>query len=156
MKLRESRPAHLFIWADADVRGTVAREVVEAYGDKIMEHPVGTGPFRLVQWRRSSLMVLERNPRFRELTYDGEPNADDAEGQALLRRFKGRRLPMIDRVEIAVIEEAQPRWLAFASGEQNFLERLPNEYANIAVRATGPRQPRQARHPGLSRRGVRT
>ena len=38
----------------------------EAYGDKIAEHPVGTGPFRLAQWRRSSLIVLERNPAYRD------------------------------------------------------------------------------------------
>ena len=28
-------------------------------------------------------------------------------------KLKGRKLPMLDRVEIAIIEEAQPRWLAF-------------------------------------------
>ena len=30
------------------------------YGDQIMAHPVGTGPFRLADWRRSSRIVLER------------------------------------------------------------------------------------------------
>ena len=29
-------------------------------------HPVGTGPFRLAEWRRSSRIVLERNPSYRE------------------------------------------------------------------------------------------
>ncbi len=47
--------------------GAVAREVVEFYGDRISEHPVGTGPFRLAEWRRSSRMVLERNPNYREV-----------------------------------------------------------------------------------------
>ena len=50
-----------------------------------MGHPVGTGPFRLAEWRRTSRIVLERNPNYRERVYDAEPNADDAEGQALLR-----------------------------------------------------------------------
>ena len=53
--------------------GALAREVVEFYGDKVGEHPVGTGPYRLAQWRRSSLIALERNPRFREQRYDEEP-----------------------------------------------------------------------------------
>ncbi|MGZ5099999.1 MAG: ABC transporter substrate-binding protein [Usitatibacter sp.] len=43
-----------------------AREVVERYGDDIGAHPVGTGAFRLVEWKRSSKIVLERNPNFRE------------------------------------------------------------------------------------------
>ncbi|WP_428420901.1 ABC transporter substrate-binding protein [Methylibium sp.] len=146
VKLRESRPRHLYGWA-SDVMGAVAREVVEAYGDKIMEHPVGTGPFRLTEWRRSSRMVLERNPRFREVFYDAQPNADDADGQALLQRFKGRRLPMVDRVELAVIEESQPRWLAFLSGEQDLLERLPNEFVDQAV-------PGGTLAPNLAKRGM--
>ena len=58
----------------------IAREVVEAYGNAIVEHPVGTGPYRLVQWRRSSLLVFERNPRFREETYDEQPSPGDADG----------------------------------------------------------------------------
>ena len=48
------------------------------YGDDIMAHPVGTGPFVLAQWKRSSFMVLERNPNFREELYDAQPPADDA------------------------------------------------------------------------------
>ena len=46
--------------------------------------------FGLVEWRRSSRIVLERNPTFRDVLYDADPNADDAEGQALLQSLKGR------------------------------------------------------------------
>ena len=148
VRLRESRPRHLYTWAAPDVFGAVAREVVEAYGDKIMEHPVGTGPFRLAEWRRSSRIVLERNPNYREVRYHAEPNADDTEGQALAKRFEGRRVPMIDRVEIAIIEEAQPRWLAFLNHEQDFLERVPNEFVSQAI-------PGGKVAPTLAKRGIR-
>jgi ABC-type transport system substrate-binding protein len=147
IRLKEPRPRLLYTLAQNDIYGAVAREVVEAYGDHIMEHPVGTGPFRLAQWRRSSLIVLERNPGFREQHYDAEPNPDDAEGQALLRRFKGRRLPMIDRVEISIIEEPQPRWLSFLNGEQNFLWLLPNDFVAQAV-------PNGRLAPMLARKGI--
>jgi ABC-type transport system substrate-binding protein len=133
VKLREPRPRHLYVWASPDIYGAVAREVVEAYGDNIMAHPVGTGPYRLSDWRRSSRIVLTRNPGYRDDFYDAHPNADDAYGQALLKRLKGKRLPMIDQVEISIIEEAQPRWLAFLNGEQNFIERLPAEFVNQAA-----------------------
>jgi ABC-type transport system substrate-binding protein len=132
-KLEEPRPRLLHTLATSDLFGALAREVVEAYGDQIMSKPVGTGPFRLVEWRRSSKIVLEKNPTYRERFYDAEPNADDAEGQTLLKRFSGRRLPMIDRVEISIIEEQQPRWLAFLNRQQDFLERLPNEFINTAA-----------------------
>lgn len=71
--LEEPRPRFLHLLALGDLYGAVAREVVEAYGDEIPAHPVGTGPFRLVDWRRSSRIVLERNPTYREVLYDAEP-----------------------------------------------------------------------------------
>jgi len=112
--------------------GAVAREVVERYGDRIMEHPVGTGPFRLAQWRRSSLIVLERNPNYREEFYDAEPAADDAEGQAWLRKFKGRRLPMVNRVQISIVEASQPLWLSFLNGSFDQLT-VPAEFVKLAM-----------------------
>jgi len=131
-KLAEPRPRFLYTLASSSLYGAVAREVVEHYGDRVAEHPVGTGPFRLVEWRRSSRMVLERNPGYREVLYDGEPEPDDAEGQAMLRQFKGRRLPMIDRVEVSVIEESQPRWLSFLNRDFDLMS-VPLEFANQAV-----------------------
>ena len=133
--------------ADNSLWGAVAREVVEAYGDEIPAHPVGTGPFRLVEWRRSSRIVLERNPTYREVMYDAEPNADDAEGQALLQRFKGRRLPMIDRVEISIIEEVQPRWLSFLNKQSDVSWLVPYDFVNIAA-------PNGKLAPFLAKQGV--
>ncbi len=40
---------------------------------------------------------------------------------------------MIDRVEISIIEEQQPRWLSFLNQQQDFLERIANEFINIAA-----------------------
>jgi ABC-type transport system substrate-binding protein len=147
IRLREPRPRLLDFIAASDLYGAVAREVVEHYGDTLMEHPVGTGPFRLAQWRRASRIVLVRNPHYRERTYDAEPAADDTEGQALLARFKGRRLPMVDRVEIDVVEEAQPRWLAFLNGEHDHIDRVPPEFISQAVVG-------DALAPHLVKRGV--
>ena len=146
-RLQDPRPRFIYRLSQSAIAGAVAREVIEAYPGKAMEHPVGTGPFRLTQWRRSSKMVLERNPNFREVFYDEQPNADDAEGQALLARFKGRRLPMLDRVEISVIEESQPRWLSFLNGEFDLSFVVPLEFVNLAA-------PKGQLAPNLAKRGI--
>ena len=147
-RLQESRPRFVMgSLAASDLFGAVAREVVQAYGDKIAEHPVGTGPFVLKQWRRSSLIVLERNPNFREMLYDAQPAADDAEGQALLARYKGRRLPLVDRVEVSIIDEQQPRWLSFLNRQADVMERVPDEFINLAM-------PNGKLAPNLAKRGV--
>jgi ABC-type transport system substrate-binding protein len=146
-KLANPRPRLFYTIADSSLCGAYAREVVEYYGARVGEHPVGTGPFRLGEWRRSSRIVLERNAHYREVLYDGEPAADDAEGQALLRRFRGRKLPMIDRVEVSIIEESQPRWLSFLNGSLDLLMSIPLEFADQAV-------PGGRLAPYLARRGV--
>jgi ABC-type transport system substrate-binding protein len=152
-KLREPRPRFLESnLCDSSAFGAVAREVVEFYGDNIMAHPVGTGPYRLKSWRRSSRIVLERNPDFREMFFDAEPNADDAQGQAWLARFKGRRLPFNDGVEIAVIEEEQARWLSFLNAEVDFA-RVPGSFANQAM-PNGVLAPNLAKRRIFARRYV--
>jgi ABC-type transport system substrate-binding protein len=146
-RLEQPRPRFLEALAGGDLYGAVAREVVERYGDAVPAHPVGTGPFRLAHWRRSSLIVLERNPAYRDVRYDAEPAPDDADGLAMLARFKGRRLPMIDRVEISIIEEEQPRWLSFLNGQHDLLEIVPPEFIDVAM-------PNGQVAPNLARRGV--
>jgi ABC-type transport system substrate-binding protein len=133
IRLAEPAPRFHYIFADGASFGAVAREVVDFYGDRIMEHPVGTGPFRLVAWKRSAKIVLERNPTFREQRYDARANAGDAQSRAIAARLQGQRLPLIDRVEVSIVEEAQPRWLAFLNAEHDLLDRLPFEFAPIAI-----------------------
>jgi ABC-type transport system substrate-binding protein len=145
-RLKESRPRFVARLCDSSIFGAVAREVVEAWGDDIMAHPVGTGPYRLKSWRRSSRTVLERNPGFREMLYDGEPAANDLQGQAWLARFKGRRLPLNDGVEISVLEEGQARWLTFLNGQVDYV-RVPPEFTNFAT-------PGGALAPNLVKRNV--
>ena len=144
-QLESPRPRLGTSWSAAS-RRAVAREVVEAYGGRIMEHPVGTGPFQLGQWRRSSFIVLERNPDYREVFFDAQPAPDDAAGQAIAARLRGRRLPMVDRVEISIITENQPRWLTFVDGRIDTIE-VPSDFLRLAMPAGKPA-------PYLERRGI--
>ncbi|MFY7948281.1 MAG: ABC transporter substrate-binding protein, partial [Gemmatimonas sp.] len=134
-------------WLVETGTAAVAREVIERHGDASPAHPVGTGPFVLKEWKRSSRVVLERNPQFRERRYDARPAADDAWGQAVLKRLKGQRLPMVDRVEIAIIDEKQPTWLAFLNGEADWVE-LPDGFLPVAM-------PGGQLAPNLARRGIK-
>ena len=143
--LGEPDPRFVYNFANAGLLGAVAREVVEHYGSEIGAHPVGTGAFRLAAWRRASRIDLERSPTYRHVTYDGTP-ADEPVAQAIARRLAGRRLPLVDRVQIDIIEEEQPRWLAFLNGEHDLLE-LPGGYSTLAM-------PNGELAPFLARRGI--
>jgi ABC-type transport system substrate-binding protein len=151
VELEEPRPGFAETFASSDLFGGVAREVVEHYGEQIDAHPVGTGPFKLKSWRRSSEIVLERNTAYRERYYEAEPAPDDKAGQAILAKFKGRRLPMIDEVRIAIIEQSQPMWLSFLNAEVDALAtnagRVPPDFLGLAM-------PGGKLAPFLAKRGI--
>jgi ABC-type transport system substrate-binding protein len=148
LRIQLDRPAPRLIYnLTADpTTAALAREVVQAQGEHLGEHPVGTGPFRLVQWRRGSLLVLERNPGFREMHYAEQAAPGDARASAVARSLAGRRLPMLDRVEVAIMEEDQPIWLSFLRGDQD-LTAVPSPFVPQAVPGGRP-------SPLLTRRGI--
>ncbi len=130
IRVKETDYNFLYIFA-TNQTAAVAREVVEKYGADIGAHPVGTGPFKLTEWKRSHKIVLEANPNYREVFFDAEPPLDDARGQEILKVMKGRKLPQVQRVEVTVIEESQPRWLSFLGGETDYAN-VPGEFVGFA------------------------
>jgi ABC-type transport system substrate-binding protein len=96
----------------------VAREAVEAAGNDVMSRPVGTGPYRLKEWRRASRVVLEANPEYRAVAF---PVNADAPQQELVRTMRGKTIPQIGRIEISIIEESQPEILAFTQGDLDLI-----------------------------------
>jgi ABC-type transport system substrate-binding protein len=147
IRLEKTDYNFLYILAMANI-GAQAREVVEKYGADIGAHPVGTGAYRLAEWRRSSKIVLEKNPSFREVYFDAElPPESDPLGRQLHAEMKGKRLPQIDRVEVTIVEESQPRWLAFLNKETDWVN-VPLEFTHMAI-------PGGELAPWLEKRGVR-
>ncbi len=145
VKLKSTDYNFVYVFATVQTGG-VAREVVEKYGTDVGAHPVGTGPYRLAEWKRSHKIVLEKNPNYREEFFDADPPANDAVGQAILKLHKGRRLPMVDRVEVNIIEESQPRWLALQGGDL--------DYGNVPLEYSGSAFPGGQLAPYLARRGI--
>ncbi|MGH8714691.1 MAG: ABC transporter substrate-binding protein [Casimicrobiaceae bacterium] len=127
IRLRFRQPEYTLL-SDLTTVGTaaVAREVIEAYGDAngwAMANPVGTGPYRLKEWRRGQRITLEANPGFRDQSY---PDSGDPADQALLAKMRGKKIPLIGRVEINILEESNPRLLAFQRGGLDYVQ-VPNE-----------------------------
>ena len=148
IKLKEVNFNFGHLLATCTVSCAVAREIVESAPDKMMEHPVGTGPYQLDTWRRSSKITFVANPGYRDVYYQATPPDDDPIAQSIYAMLKGRKLPMTPRVEISIINEEQPRWLAFLNGEQDMIERLANEFANVAI-------PNNQLAPNLAKRGIK-
>ncbi|OWY40143.1 ABC transporter substrate-binding protein [Xenophilus sp. AP218F] len=87
--------------------GAVAREVIEANASNTAAHPVGTGPYRLKEWKPGNKIVLEANPNYRKVVVNG------------------KTVPLAGRVEVSIIEEDQPRWLSFSNKQLDVLDVTP-------------------------------
>ena len=83
----------------------VPPEAVAYYGDNIIYHPVGTGPFLLASWRPNYRMEFIRNPEWRR---EGrfEPHPEDS----------NRAQPLLDRVVQYVIGDPSTQWMMFLKG----------------------------------------
>jgi ABC-type transport system substrate-binding protein len=148
IKLKSPDYNFLYVMAMSNVVA-VAREVIEAYNADSGAHPVGTGPFMLAEWIRRSRIVLERNPGYRGHVLDTR-FADPADewDRAAMRELENRTLPLLDRVEISIIEEEQPRYLAFINREHDILEEMPYSFITQVM-------PNGKLAPGFAKAGVR-
>ena len=116
--LDEAYPQLLYILA-MHYAFAVPHEGVEYYGKGFVNHPVGTGPYKLVEWRRNSRIEFERNPKWAETgrveSYPSE--GTPAQEAAGLLKDAGEQLPFVDRVVQYVIDDTTTAWMMFLSGQ---------------------------------------
>ena len=129
IKLTKPWPQILYLLAHLPT-APVAHEAVEYYGKAIHNHPVGTGPYVLKDWKRGSKITMVRSPNFRKELYPAEGAPGDE--QAGLLKDADKRIPFIDEARWQVIEEDQPRWLIFMRGQID-ASGIPKDFYDQAI-----------------------
>ena len=124
------RRLHVFPWLMAMAyAAAVPREAVERYGAKFGGVAVGSGPYRLADWRRNHRMRFRRNPDWR--------------GWAEIATTP------YDVIDYLVVDDVSTQWLMFLAHEVDFLGEVSHDNWDAVV---GP----DGRLAGdLERRGVR-
>ena len=134
LRIRLSAPDNNFLFYLATpATGVVAREVIDAYPGEAGNHPVGTGAFRLGEWKRSDRIVLLANRAPHATTTQGLP------------------LPLLDRVEVKIAEEFQGRVLGFLKGDYDYLEQVPESMTDMVISGGKLKPDMAARGMQLSR-----
>ncbi|MDY0976023.1 ABC transporter substrate-binding protein [Massilia sp. CFBP9012] len=132
LRIRLAAPDNNFLFYLATpATGVVAREVIEAYPGQAGNHPVGTGPFMIGEWKRSDRIVLLANP-YSTAVFSATPG-DDPEDRAIAAALEGKRLPLVDRIDVKIAEEFQGRMLGFLNGEYDYLEQIPESMTEMVV-----------------------
>ena len=133
LQIRLVKPDYTLIeYMASSATSAVAREVIEKYADGsnwAINNPVGTGPYRLKEWKKGSKVVIEANPDYRDVRF---PESRDAADKAVEAQMKGKKLPAIGRIEVSIIEESNPRFLAFQSKQLDFVY-VPTDFVNRVI-----------------------
>ncbi len=128
----------------------VPREAVEYYGKKFVNHPVGTGPYKLVEWRRNSRIEFERNPKWTETgrveTYPTRGTPEQIEAGML--RDAGKTIPFDDRIIQYVVDDTSTSWMMFLSGQLDLSIISPDNWDAVVM-------PDKSLNSALETRGIK-
>lgn len=95
-------------------------ELLEAHGDDLLRHAIGTGPFFLKTAHPGSAMVLERAPHYWEKDADGNT------------------LPYLDAVKVTFVEDAGQELDEFLKGHLTAVFALPVDRVGVLADSVGP------------------
>ncbi|WP_423409486.1 ABC transporter substrate-binding protein [Heyndrickxia sp. MSNUG] len=90
--------------------GIASPEAVKKYGDKFLENPVGTGPFKFKEWKRNDKVTLVKNENYWE---KGLPKLDEVifrvipENSARLNALNTGEVDIIDGVNFSDVESIE-------------------------------------------------
>jgi oligopeptide transport system substrate-binding protein len=111
LQIQLTTRSYQFIYALSMVStAAVAHEVVDEYGQEFLNHPVGTGPFKLAEYNPQAKIVYVKNPTYRKELFPAEGADADMAGDV------GKPLPLVDKIVMTVHVESQPQWLNFMQG----------------------------------------
>jgi len=140
LRIELAKPSHVFIYYLAMAyTAVVPHEAVAMYGKDFRSRTVGTGPYRLAQWRRNYQMSFERVPSWH--------------GWAAMREAEsGAGAPAggqpFDRLVFRTIDDVSTQWLCFLRGELDFLGEIARDNWDVIIGPSGRLS------PSLEARGI--
>lgn len=143
--LKRKYPQILY-WMCMHFFGPVPQEALDFYAQPAMFEkqfnmtrcPVGSGPYFLETYRPNEVIVLRRNPNYREDNYPSEGMPGDR--AAGLLADAGKRIPFIERQVIRIEKEAIPAWSKFLQGYYDVSE-ITSDVFDQAIQITGTQEP---------------
>ena len=97
----------------------VPQKVVEHYGNAFGQNPVGTGPFKLQQWKQGEAILLRRNKSYYQ------------------KDSLGNTLPYLESVVISFITDKQSEFMEFMLGNLDFISGINAQYKDALLTRGG-------------------
>ncbi|MCH1627515.1 ABC transporter substrate-binding protein [Fredinandcohnia quinoae] len=134
--------------------GIASPAALEKYGDDFMKNPVGTGPFKFVEWKENDRIVIEKNPDY---WMEGYPKLEKVifrsipENSARLNALLAGEIDLMDGVNPSDLEQIKGNpdlqmferpsmnigYLGFTTNRPPFDNKLVRQALNHAVDKEG-------------------
>ena len=128
LKLKKPYPQLKYVLAMSFV-SPVPREIILKLNNNLENDIIGTGPYKLERWIKSSKITLSKFNEYHESYYpmrgDHHANKDN------LLQDAGKKIPFIDIIEFNIIKESQTRWLNFLSKKIDLLELPKDNFSSV-------------------------
>jgi len=117
----------------------VPHEAVTYYGKAFGIHPVGSGPYRLVDFSTKKA-ILKKNPKYRKESFDLAAEGYDPVTQewSHVAMIDGKTLPITENVEIYFMEEGMSRWNSLTKGNEIQFGEIPPELTYMVAEQVDP------------------
>ncbi len=133
IKLTQPYPQLIYALAMAFTT-PVTDEVILATENNLNEVSIGTGPYYLTQWKKNSVLKLEKFKAFHTSNFPSEGDRFSYENQ--LFKDSGKTLPFIEQINFHIMKESQTRWLNFLSQKIDLIV-LTKDHFPLALDNTG-------------------
>lgn len=97
----------------------VPKEAVERYGTDFRRHPVGTGPFRFVDWEEGQALIFAKNEKYFETD------------------SSGKRLPYLDGIKVSFYDSKATEFLLFRQKQLDFINDIEASFKDEILTKQG-------------------
>jgi ABC-type transport system substrate-binding protein len=97
----------------------VPEEAVEKYGTDFRRHPVGTGPFRFVDWEEGQAMIFAKNEKYFE------------------KDSNGNRLPYLAGIKVSFYDSKATEFLLFRQKQLDFINDIEASFKDEILTKQG-------------------
>jgi peptide/nickel transport system substrate-binding protein len=97
----------------------VPEEAVNRYGADFRRHPVGTGPFRFIDWEEGQALILKKHPHYFERDSTGAP------------------LPYLDGIKVSFFDSRATEFLLLRQGKLDFTNDIEASFKDEVLTKRG-------------------
>lgn len=133
IKLNDPYPQLVYALAMAFTT-PVTKEIINHYKNDLTQFAIGTGPYKLVSWKKNSHIKLVKNEFYHESVYPSK--GDRYAYEKKLLKDSGAKLPFIEQINFHIMKEAQTRWLNFRNKNIDLMV-LTKDHFPLALDNTG-------------------